>query len=308
MQEGDYYFGSGYTLMFYLGPANTGWTGEPIICSSNAALPGFVDSSTHTVVVGVANPSSQLLLPSGAVNSSPFPTFTVGKADPITYQVQTFFSGNPSYSANSYEDTAYPAVPSDTPYVQYIAVSEPVGMAVLESANDVTVAGIPLSQLESQGVGVSFNVGSTIYDNQTVYPMSSTPNDSILISLPSSALSYIASHGYRPASASSGEGSVPLDGDHTLSVTFKVYLTASQSAPRAPESAINYDCEYEGQMYNASTAPSYVSSPSVYTNGPADDSLPSSLGINSPSSETGLWFKSLNADGTPASGSKFMVQ
>ena len=53
----------------------------------------------------------------------------------------------------------------------------------------------------------------------------------------------------------------------------------------------------------------YVSSSPLYTNGPADNSLPSSLSPSQNSSQTGIWFKSLwLGTTTPATGAKFTVQ
>ena len=53
----------------------------------------------------------------------------------------------------------------------------------------------------------------------------------------------------------------------------------------------------------------YVSSSPLYTNGPAGNSVPSSLSPSQPSSETGIWFKSLWYNtSTPAPGSKYTVQ
>ena len=296
--------GANYLQIFSLGPATLGQAGSMMAFSNNAGVPGFVDTSTRTVVTGVPNPSSQLLSSSGTVDSSPYPTFTVGQQDPFTYQVQTFFSANPSY--DGFMLSASQTYLS-SPYTQYIVVDEPAGMDILQSADDVTVAGLPLSQLEPQGVGVLFNVESANYDGQSFYPAGIGIPAGILISIPSSALSYIASHGYRPATVSSKEGSSPLDGDPTLSVTFKAYLTPSNSASQAPESQILYNSEAAGGAYPTSGAGN-ITSPQVYTNGPSDNSIPSSLTPAEDSSSTGLWFKSLNADGTASSGSKFLVQ
>ncbi|MBQ1373860.1 MAG: hypothetical protein IIY80_00210, partial [Aeriscardovia sp.] len=246
--------------------------------------PGFVDSSTRTIVVNASNPSSQLLTPSGTVDASSYPTATVGSSHLFTYQYQTFFS------SFSMPDTQ----------CQYISIWEPEGETIVQAPADIAVAGLPLSELEAHGA-------KALFGNAAGNAYGPSEGSVIVISLDASALSFIASNGYRPATASNPEGKSPLDGEFTLSVTFKAYLSPNQSSAAASYGVL---CGYNPFPNSdiSGTVIGNVSLPEVYTNGPADDSLPSSLGINSPSSQTGLWFKSLNADGTPASGSKFMVQ
>ena len=146
--------------------------------------------------------------------------------------------------------------------------------------SSIKVAGIPLSTLE--GHGASFS--------------SST------LTLNSSALSYIESDGFLPATSTSPGGTSKIllssgEENRVFSIAFSSYL--NPSFKNGDE--VSYSLKYPGQTIAGNF-------PAATTNGPADNSLPSSLTTTEDSSSTGLWFKSLNADGTASSGSKFLVQ
>ena len=268
--------------------------GETNVVTNNNGIDyysGFTDPSTRTVVVNASNPSSQLLSSDGKVDSSSFPTATVGEANPFTYQVQALLDApyNDRYG-----------------YPELIQVMNGNGEEILQDASDIEVAGIPLTELEGYGASVSYNDSYGAYDSQA-----SGSAAALSLTLPSKALSFIASNGYLPATSSMPVGSSPLDGSRALSVTFKAYLSPAQGKAEAPEWAMGMD-EFESSVPSSSqislarrpspksnlsssdaliTEGPSLSLPEVYTNGPSDDSLPSSLSASDPSSATGLWFE-----------------
>lgn len=152
--------------------------------------PPFVDASSRTVVANVQSPSSQILTPSDKVDASFYPTETVGKSVPFTYQAQIFFSAFPASFTGA-----------DSSYTQQILIGEPSGVTVFENPSDIDVAGIPLSTLETKGASVSFDEAYGCPDDAQ-----GSCAVAILISLPSSLISYIASHGFKPATISEAAG------------------------------------------------------------------------------------------------------
>ena len=324
VEEGNYYnfsasSGESYQSVFGFSSSNgqvrfgSGAYEETNVVTVNNGIDyysGFTDPSTRTVVVGASNPSSQLLSSDGKVDSSSSPTATVGKANPFTYQVQALLDS-----------------PYDDPhgYPELIQVMNGKGEEVLQDASDIEVAGIPLTTLEGYGATVSYNDPYEAY-----YPQASGSAAALSLILPSKALSFIASNGYLPATSSMPVGSSPLDGSRVLSVTFKAYLSPAQGKAEAPEWAMGMD-EFEylvpsssqisfprrpSPKSNLSSSDALITEgtslplPEVYTNGPSDNSIPSSLSsmmknINydsdpkpylnvkassDPSSQTGLWF------------------
>ena len=248
--------------------------------AENVSDPSLVDSATQTVIADLPNPSSQILTPQGTVDTSPYPTETVGKDFASTYQIQFFFSTFPAASG-------YFGGSPSVPYTQKILISAPPWYGISQDLSDVTVAGLSLSELKVRGASVTSNGWE------------------ISISLPPSALLFIASQGYNPATASEPVGKVPFSGIcGWLPVTFKAYLTSVQSdQPGTPSIGITY--QWQGQD---DTAPNTYG-PFLYTNGSTNNSAPSSLSMSSPSSDTGLWWESLWwGKNTPAEGAKFMVQ
>ena len=243
-------------------------------------------------MANVQSPSSQILTPSDKVDASFYPTETVGKSVPFTYQAQIFFSASTSSFA------AY-----GSSYTQQILIGEPSGVTVFENPSDIDVAGIPLSTLEAKGASVSFDEAEGCPDDA-----SGSCAAAIQISLPSSLISYIASHGFKPATVSEAAGAVPFAASFgQISVTFKAYLDASKGIAKSPSIWEGYEYQSDGLCVFYFDS---FSSPQVYTNGPADDCAPSSLTVpSSPSSSTGLQFQSLWwGSGAPAKGAKFTVQ
>ena len=256
--------------------------------------PPFVDASSRTVVANVESPSSQILTPSDKVDASFYPTETVGKSVPFTYQAQIFFS---TFTSSFSQD--------GSSYTQQILIGEPSGVTVFENPSDIDVAGIPFSTLEAKGASVSFDEANEVCSDDGQGSCAAA----IQISLPSSLMSYIASHGFKPATVSEAAGTVPFAASFgQISVTFKAYLDASKGIAKSPSIWEGY--EYQSDDENWGFYLDSFSSPQVYTNGPADDCAPSSLTVpSSPSSSTGLQFQSLwRGSGAPAKGAKFTVQ
>ena len=235
---------------------------------------GFVDPSQDEVVVGAQNPSSGRVEGS-SVSSSPF-TATVGKDNPYTYQAQAYLPFDLSNQTNSYGDKA-----SSSPLS--FSVSTP-DQGVEEGS--VKANGILLSSLSGASVSVS--------------------SSNLKVTLSPSALSYIESHGQEPVGGSSGELSQNGDGARILAIEWENYLEPSFT-PSSPSSA-TYEFDYKAYSAANPNDKALSLSPAPSTNGPADNSVPSSLTVSSDSSQTGLWFKDLDADGSPSSGAKFTVK
>ena len=89
----------------------------------------------------------------------------------------------------------------------------------------------------------------------------------------------------------------------TVEVTWQAYLDTSWASPGSP----TYEFDYQAYSAKNSGDAAQDLDP-VATDGPADDSVPSSLSVSGNSSETGLWFKDLDADGASSTGAQFSVQ
>ena len=149
--------------------------------------------------------------------------------------------------------------------------------------------------------------------NYDGYHTSNSKVDVYTITLPYSALQYLEENGKN------------VDGDALSSasnrliyVTFPAVMTSSfknggqfqQWMSMGGVSVSNGAVDTTNVWWNQNPGSGWgVYSSPLYTNGPADNSLPSSLSTSSNSSETGIWFKSLwwgrNA---PARGATFTVQ
>ena len=279
VQEGSYFqsygspdSGQSYQEVFYMTTSSAGG-GIQFKTWSNGLYDfgRFSDPSTRTVLVGAANPSSQLLSPSGTVDSSSYPTATVGESNTFTYQLQSVLplSGllqvqqSPSY------------LPSSIPGITIRGAS---GEEILQNLSDVKVDGIAASTMESHGMIISF-------EQEEGEP-------ELIIAFASSfALSYIEQNGFMPATSSSPAASTPLDGNRVLSVTFKAYLSPTQGESKSPTWFLTAFLKGSSGEIIRSFPGTYLSLPQIYTNGPSDNSLPSSLSASDPSSATGLWFE-----------------
>ena len=230
---------------------------------------GFIDASTDTIVTNSILPNTYFL-------------YTDGKA---AYNAST--GNTPSLSQS---------VGSDNPFDYQLSTYLSYGPFTLLlnswqgynlNLSDMKIAGIPLSTLQSHGASLSKES----------------------LTLNSSAISYIEQNGYLPATPSQAGGTskIALSSglyNRTLSITIPTYITPDFSEGDEVILTLNY----EGTATNGGQTISNGNFPAATTNGPADNSVPSSLTTSAPSSSTGLWFKDLNADGSASNGAKFLVQ
>ncbi|MBO6098026.1 MAG: hypothetical protein J6O87_00990, partial [Aeriscardovia sp.] len=217
---------------------------------------------------GFVDPSQNMVV-LNAANPSTQVLGSDGKVDSSAVMSQSVGSSN----AFSYQLSSY------LPFASSFSLSLSTPGYSLNPSS-IKVAGIPLSTLEEHGASFS----------------SST------LTLNSSALSYLESDGFLPATSTSPGGTSKIllssgEENRVFSIAFSSYL--NPSFKNGDE--VSYSLKYPGQTITGSF-------PAYTTNGPADNSVPASLTTTEDSSSTGLWFKSLNADGTPSSGSKFLVQ
>ena len=195
----------------------------------------------------------------------------MGESNTFTYQLQSVLplSGllqvqqSPSY------------LPSSIPGITIRGAS---GEEILQNLSDVKVDGIAASTMESHGMIISF-------EQEEGEP------ELIIAFASSSALSYIEQNGFMPATSSSPAASTPLDGNRVLSVTFKAYLSPTQGESKSPTWFLTAFLKGSSGEIIRSFPGTYLSLPQIYTNGPSDNSLPSSLSASDPSSATGLWFE-----------------
>ena len=336
VEEGDYYSnssssGSSFVYLFNFSSLSGGnaqfslndyqeydFSGED--SNPYTVYDGLINLSTRTVIVNASNPSSQVLSSNGKVDTSSNPTYTVGSSNLFTYQLQTLL-------AFPYENAP-----------EVIQILNGTGEKVAQDPSDIEVAGIPLSTLE--------NEGAAFYDSLPYVPYSGNgaggnSTAALTLILPSKALSYIEQNGYLPATSSTPVGSSPLDGSRVLSVTFKAYLCPTQGKMQSPYYSIGVYETYKTQnggiaLYKVAASAKHKSPTSnlsssdallgggpsmplvpVYTNGPSDNSTPSSLAkattasslpLSSPSSSTGLWFINGLEDACGADATQFTVQ
>ena len=157
------------------------------------------------------------------------------------------------------------------------------------ATSNVEVAGIPLSQLISKGGLPSSDVTSSggIYT----------------IEIPGSVLSYIENNGKNEAGEPLSSSSNRL-----VIISFPALMTTSFKEGGQFQQWMALGADDGWWIQNPGGAWGVYSSP-LYTNGPADNSVPSSLSPSQNSSNTGIWFKSLwYGTSTPATGSKYTVQ
>ena len=274
-QEGETEeYGSYYTAPSFqvsLNSYSTSSTPEKMSAISDPC--GFVDPSEDEVVVGAENPSSAEVTGT-SLSTSTF-TATVGSSNPYTYQAEAYLPFDLSGQKNSSGTAA-----SSTPLTLSLSVP---GQGVIQGS--VKANGVLLSSLSGAGVSVS----------------SSSPN--LKVTLSPSALSSIESQGESPVGSS---GSLTQNGvtNHTLAITWEAYLEPSFTS----SSSSTFEFGYKAYSTENPNDKAMALTPEVETNGPADNSVPSTLTTSTPSSSTGLWFKDLNADGSASTGAKFLIQ
>ncbi|MBQ1273542.1 MAG: hypothetical protein IIY10_02170, partial [Aeriscardovia sp.] len=121
------------------------------------------------------------------------------------------------------------------------------------------------------------------------------------IEIPGSVLSYIENNGKNAAGDSLSPSSNRL-----VIISFPAVMGTSFKNGGQFQQWMALGSGWWNQ--NAGSGWGVYSSP-LYTNGPADNSVPSSLSPSENSSKTGIWFKSLwYGTTTPATGAKFTVQ
>ncbi|MBO7671248.1 MAG: hypothetical protein J6S25_00640, partial [Aeriscardovia sp.] len=244
----------------------------------------FLDYSSQgdvtQIVVGATNPSVSRV-DGSSISTSPF-TATVGSLNPYTYQATAFlpygYGGDYINSGNSF----LPDVPLT------FSLSIPGQSVIMDS---IKINGLSLLSLLQAGGGFPSESGSD-------FSMQITPPE----------LSLIESQGSLPL-PSSGLLTQNRVFDHVISVEWQAYLTPSFTSSSNATFAFYYeDLVNDTGQGEPSGSPLPITA-QVSTNGPADNSVPSSLSPQDPSSSTGLWFKALwKQKGTPALGARFSVQ
>ena len=282
------------------------YTTEKSMDDSGGAPGGeYTYTVLQQVVVGAENPSVSRVEDS-SLSSSNF-TSTVGSDFPYTYQAEAYLPyGNANFeqemsAVQAWEEAGYARGAilkgSDhknawTPVVTDVifSLSTP-GQTVVQSS--IKVNGLSLSSLQGASESLS--------------------GSSLKVTLNPVAIAEIISKGTLPLPSS---GMLTQNGttNHTLSIEWQAYLNTSFTS----SASSTYNFTYAPDPMAASLLPNYSSSkiysnlpltPEVSTNGPADDSAPSSPSPSEDSSSTGLWFKTLwKNGGAPATGAKFSVQ
>ncbi|MBO6071635.1 MAG: hypothetical protein J6O89_01680, partial [Aeriscardovia sp.] len=324
VRYGSYYqaptivFSGGYTSsgepaedtppISYADPSN-GFLNYTAIKSTDGGGPaGYAYTVLQQVVVGSENPSVSRVEDS-SLSSSNF-TSTVGSDFPYTYQAEAYLPyANANYeqemsAVQAYEEgggyargailkgsdhkQAWTPVVTDVTF----SLSTP-GQTVVQSS--IKVNGLPLSSLQGASDSLS--------------------GSSLKVTLNPVAIADIISKGSLPLPDS---GLLTQNGttNHTLSIEWQAYLNTSFTSSASstynftyapdPIAVSLFTPEYSSSKISYSNLPL---TPEVSTNGPADDSAPSSPSASEDSSSTGLWFKTLwKSGGTPATGAKFSVQ
>ena len=236
---------------------------------------GGINSSTDTIVTNLVFPNTYFLYTDGkaAYNAStgntPSLSQSVGSANVFDYQLSAYLPNCPfELVFNSWQGYNL-------------------------NLSDMKIAGIPLSTLQSNGASLS----------------ASKSGESLILN--SSAISYIEQNGYLPATPSQAGGTskIALSSglyNRTLSITIPTYITPDFS--EGDEVIITMEYEGTGGAKVGGQTISDGNFPAATTNGPANNSVPSTLTTSTPSSSTGLWFKDLNADGSASNGAKFLIQ
>ncbi|MBQ1419343.1 MAG: hypothetical protein IIZ01_00225, partial [Aeriscardovia sp.] len=267
----------------------------------NYIAPSRGTTYLQQVVVGAENPSVSRVEDS-ALSSSNF-TSTVGSNFPYTYQAEAYLPyGNANFEqeyssafANergsilkgSDHKQAFPTV-TDVVF----SLSTP-GQTVVQSS--IKVNGLSLSSLQGASDSLS--------------------GSSLKVTLNPAAIAEIISKGNLPLPDS---GLLTQNGttNHTLSIEWQAYLNTSFTSSATSTYNFTYEMDpiLASDLGDADYIPSksysnLLLTPEVETNGPADNSAPSSPSPSKDSSSTGLWFKTLwKNGGTPATGAKFSVQ
>lgn len=244
----------------------------------------FLDYSSQgnvtQIVVGATNPAISRV-DGSSLSTSPF-TATVGSSNPYTYQATAFL---PYGYGDDYINSGNSFLPSDPLTFTLYTPGQSLDLTSLK------VNGLSFLSLIMAG-GIMYSMSGNTFTLQ-FYP---------------TGLSMINSEGSLPFPSS---GSLTQNGitDHTLSIEWNAYLDPSFTSSSNATFAFYYEDLVGNQGQGESSGSAMPLTPEVSTNGPADNSVPSSLSPQDPSSSTGLWFKALwKQKGTPALGARFSVQ
>ncbi|MBO7717244.1 MAG: hypothetical protein J6S17_00270 [Aeriscardovia sp.] len=244
----------------------------------------FLDYSSQgnvtQIVVGATNPAISRV-DGSSLSSSAF-TATVGSSNPYTYQATAFlpygYGDDDINSGNSF-------LPSDPLTFTLYTPGQSLDLTSFK------VNGLSFLSLFEAG-GIMYSMSGNTFTLQ-FYP---------------TGISMINSEGSLPFPSS---GSLTQNGitNHTLSIEWNAYLNPSFTSSSDATFAFYYEDLVGNQGQGETSGSAMPVTPEVSTNGPADNSVPSSLSPQDPSSSTGLWFKALwKSKNTPATGSKFSVQ
>ena len=244
----------------------------------------FLDYSSQgnvtQIVVGATNPAVSRV-DGSSLPTSPFAA-AVGSSDPCTYQATAFL---PYGCGDDYINSGNSFLP-DVPLTFSLSIP---GQNVI--MNSIKINGLSLLSLLEAGGSFPSESGST-------FSMQITPPE----------LSLIESQGNPPLPSS---GLLTRNGitDHTLSIEWNAYLDPSFTSSSNAAFAFYYEDLVGNHGQGESSGSAMPVTPEVSTNGPADNSVPSSLSPQDPSSSTGLWFKALwKQKDTAALGARFSVQ
>ena len=180
-------------------------------------------------------------------------------------------------------------VGSKNPFTYQAEAYMPFDLSGEKNASGDAASSSPLTfTLSSLPSGEVLDTGSVEVNGKSLSSLGVTPTSS------SSGFSFTLSPSQISSIGSQGG---------TAAVTWQAYLDPSFTSPASPK------FEFAYKAYSAANSgDSQEDLAAVSTNGPADNSVPSTLTTSAPSSSTGLWFKSLNADGSASTGAKFLVQ
>ncbi|MBQ1374535.1 MAG: hypothetical protein IIY80_03785, partial [Aeriscardovia sp.] len=216
-----------------------------------------------------------------SLSTSPF-TATVGSSNPYTYQATAFL---PYGYGDDYINSGNSFLPYDPLTFTLYTPGQSLDLTSLK------VNGLSFLSLFMAG-DVMYSISGSTFSLQ-FYP---------------GAFSMISSQGSLPFPSS---GPLSQNGitDRTLSIEWNAYLDPSFTSSSNATFAFYYEDLVGNQGQGEASGSAMPVTPEVSTNGPADNSVPSSLSPQDPSSSTGLWFKALwKSKNTPATGAKFSVQ
>ena len=244
----------------------------------------FLDYSSQgnvtQIEVGADNPSVSRV-DASSLSSSPF-TATVGSSNPYTYQATSFL---PYGYGDDYINSGNSFLPAD-----------PLTFTLYTPGQSIILTSLKVNGLSFLSL---FMAGDVMY---------SISGSTFSLQFYPGAFSMISSQGSLPFPSS---GPLSQNGitDRTLSVEWNAYLDPSFTSSSNATFAFYYEDLVGNQGQGESSGNAMPITPEVSTNGPADNSVPSSLSPQDPSSSTGLWFKALwKQKDTAALGARFSVQ